>query len=135
MQYDVVALLTEILAEVGMSDVLDKDLNNHSTISLHMKDDIPTIHIKNNDEEIWVWAQLGEVNLSTLSYCSANLFPLLLAHNEDVFYAGQPCLYQVDNVLDLRAQVKEKHFESASAFMEMLDTFLAVLQQYRTALN
>ncbi|WP_440862863.1 hypothetical protein [Symbiopectobacterium purcellii] len=135
MQYDVVALLTEILAEVGMSEVLDKDLNNHSTISLHMKDGIPTIHIKSNDEEIWVWAQLGEVNLSTLCYCSANLFPLLLAHNEEAFHAGQPCLYQIDNSLDLRAQVKEKHCESASAFMEMLDTFLTVLQQYRTALN
>lgn len=135
MQYDVVALLTEILAKVGMSEVLNKDLNNHSTISLHMKDDIPTIHIKSNDEEIWVWAQLGEVNLSTLSYCSANLFPLLLAHNEEVFHAGQPCLYQIDNSLDLRAQVKEKHCDSASAFMEMLDTFLTVLQQYRTALN
>lgn len=135
MQYDVVALLTEILAEAGMSDVLDKDLNNHSTISLHMKEDIPTIHIKNNDDEVWVWAQLGDYSLSTLSYCSANLFPLLLNHNEAMFHAGQPCLYQADGVLDLRAQVKEKHFSSSAAFMELLDNFLTILQQYRSALN
>lgn len=135
MQYDIVALLTEILSEAGMSDVLDRDLSNHSTISLHMKEDIPTIHIKNNDDEVWVWAQLGDVTLSALNYCANNLFPLLLNHNEDIFYAGQPCLYQIDGALDLRAQVKEKHLSSPPAFMEMLDTFLTILQQYRNALN
>ncbi len=118
-----------------MSDVLDEGISNHSTISLHMKDDIPTIHIKNNDDEIWIWAQLGDHNLSTLSYCSANLLPLILNHNEDMFYAGQPCLYQVDGAIDLRSQVKEKNLISSSAFMEMLDHFLTILQKYRAALN
>lgn len=135
MKYDVVELLKKMLKEAGMADVLDKDLTNHSTISLHMKEDIPTIHIKNKDDEVWVWAQLGDYNLSTLSYCSTNLFPILLNHNEDIFYAGQPCLYQVDGSLDLRTQVKEKHLESPSAFMEMLDNYLTILQSYRTALN
>jgi type III secretion system chaperone len=134
MKYDIVALLTEVLSEAGMSDILDKDLNNHSTISLHMKDDIPTIHIKNDDDVIWIWAQLGSYSPSALSYASVNLFPLLFNRYDGMFYAGQPYIYDDDGVLDLRAQVKEEYLSSAPVFMTLLDKFLDILQQYRNAL-
>lgn len=134
MKYNVVELLSEMLRDAGVSDVIDNDLSNHSTISLNMKDDIPDIHIKNDDDQVWVWAVLCDYNISALSYCSANIFPVMFNYNEEIFHTGQPCLYPVDGELELRAQVKEKYLESPSAFMDVLDNFLTVLQDYRTAL-
>ncbi|WP_393949801.1 InvB/SpaK family type III secretion system chaperone [Kluyvera intermedia] len=134
MKYDIVGLLSTLLNDAGISDVLDTDLNNHSTISLTMKDDIPAIHIREDNDEVWVWAKVMENAPSNLAYCSASLLPLMMSHNEEYFYAGQPCLYESDGQLELRAQVKEKHMSSAEAFLSMLDHYLTTLQNYRSVL-
>lgn len=134
MKYDLVELLSAILKDAGISDVMDQDLSNHSTITLNMKDDIPAIHIRSENDEVWIWAKLCDYNLSALSYCSTNLLPLMLNHNEDIFYTGQPCLYPVDGNLDLRAQVREVSMESSDSFLAVLDSFLSILQEYRTVL-
>lgn len=130
MKYDVVALLTTLLNRAGMTALLDSELSNHSTISLDMKDNIPTIHISNEDDEVWVWARIAELVPASLSYCSANLLPLMLDHNEEFFYAGQPCLYPVDGYIELRAQVKEKYLQSPDMFSSILDNYLNILQKY-----
>lgn len=134
MKYDLVELVSNMLEDAGISEVMEQGLSNHSTITLNMKDEIPSIYIKNENDEVWVWAKLCEYNLSALSYCSINLFPVMLNYNEDVFYAGQPCLYPVDGDLELRAQIREKHLESADAFLMVLDHFLTLLQEYRAVL-
>lgn len=134
MKYDLVELLSIILTNAGISGVMEQDLSNHSTIALNMKDDIPPIYITSENDEVWVWAKLCDYNLSALSYCSTNLLPLMLNYNEDIFYAGQPCLYPVDGNLDLRAQVREKNLESSDEFLAVLDNFLSILQEYRSIL-
>ncbi len=134
MKYDIAALISTMLNDAGMRDILDNDLSNHSTISLKMKDDIPTIHLRSEDDEVWVWAKIVQQAPESLSYCSANLLPLMMSYNEDVFYTGQPCLYPVDGDIELRAQVKEKHLQSPEDFMLMLDHFLSILQEYRSVL-
>ncbi|MGL4721513.1 MAG: hypothetical protein ACRCXO_20795 [Kluyvera intermedia] len=134
MKYDVVALLSTILNDAGMGDILDSDLSNHSTITLKMKDDIPSIHVRYEDDEVWVWAKIVEQAPSSLSYCSASLFPLMLNHNEEYFYTGQPCLYPVDGNIELRAQVKERYLQTPEYFLSMLDNYLGILQEYRTIL-
>lgn len=134
MKYDVVALLSTILNDAGMADILDSDLSNHSTISLKMKDDIPSIHVRCEDDEVWVWAKIVEQAPVCLSYCSASLLPLMLNHNEEYFYTGQPCLYPVDGHIELRAQVKEKYLQEPDYFLSMLDNYLGILQEYRTIL-
>lgn len=134
MKYDIVELLSRLLNDAGISDILDSDLNNHSTISLTMKDDIPTIHIREENDEVWVWAKVMENAPTSLAYSSASLLPLMMNHQEDFFHIGQPCLYPVDGHLELRAQVKEKHMSSPDAFLPMLDHFLTILQDYRSVL-
>ncbi|QQG29068.1 hypothetical protein JFY74_03100 [Pectobacterium carotovorum] len=134
MKHDIVALISEMLNNAGITDILDEGLNNHSTISLNMKDDIPTIHIKSEDDDVWVWAKLCDYNISSLSYCSASLFPVMLDYNESIFHAGQPCLYPIDGNLELRAQVKEPSLASSDAFMEMLNHYLSIMQDYRRVL-
>lgn len=134
MKHDVVALLSSILNDAEMADILDRDLNNHSTISLNMKDDIPSIHVRSEDGEVWVWAKIIEQVPSSLSYCSAGLLPLMLKFNEEYFYTGQPCLYPIDGNIELRAQVKEKYLQSPELFLSMLDNYLSILQEYRAVL-
>ncbi|MEB5957509.1 hypothetical protein MXE97_22630 [Escherichia coli] len=134
MKYDIVELITTMLNKAGIGDIIDSDLNNHSTISLNMKEDIPTIHIRNEDDEVWLWATIVENAPTSLAYCSASLIPLMMTYNEDYFYTGQPCLYPINGNLELRAQVKEKHLVNAKSFLLMLDSFLTVLQDYRSVL-
>lgn len=134
MKYDLVSLLSDMLNNVGLSSVIDENLSNHSTISLNMKDDIPTIHIRNEDDNIWVWAKLCDYNPSALAYASANIFPIMFNYNENIFHCGQPCLYPVEGNLELRAQVKEQHLESSESFLVFLDHYLTILQDYRTVL-
>lgn len=135
MKCDVVTLISGILNELGLSKIMDKDLSNHSTITLTMKDDLPAINIRSENDEVWIWAVLCDFNFSTLSYYSADLFPLMFNYNEDVFYCGQPCLYPIDGNLDLRAQIRDKHLESSSTFMAVLEEFLNLMQKYRAVLK
>jgi len=134
MKYDLVSLLSTMLKNVGLNNIIDENLSNHSTISLNMKEDIPTINIRNDNDQVWIWAKLCDYNISALSYSSASIFPILLNYNEDIFYCGQPCLYPVEGNLELRAQVKEEHLESPEAFLIFLDHYLTILQDYRIAL-
>lgn len=134
MKYDLVSLLSKMLGNVGMDNIIDKDLSNHSTISLNMKDDIPTIHIKNDDDQVWVWARLCDYNISNLCYASSNIFSVMFNYNEEVFYCGQPCLYPIEGNLELRTQVKEEYLASPESFLIFLDHYLTILQDYRMAL-
>lgn len=134
MKYDVVELLSATLKDAGIADIMEGDLNNHSTISLTMKEGIPTIHIRSEDDEVWVWAKVMENAPDSLAYCSASLLPLMMNYDEDFFYTGQPCLYPVDGHLELRAQVQEKHLQHPDAFLSMLDHYLVILQDYRSVL-
>ncbi|MCX8958716.1 InvB/SpaK family type III secretion system chaperone [Erwinia psidii] len=134
MKLDVVTLLSDMLNEAGLGDIIDNDLSNHSTISLKMKDDIPTINIRTEDDHVWVWATICDYNQSALSYCSDNIFTLMFNFNEDFFYTGQPCLYPIDGNLELRAVIKDKFLFSPSEFVEVLDQYLNILQEYRQVL-
>ncbi|EMY3602386.1 hypothetical protein RFD81_004946 [Klebsiella aerogenes] len=134
MKYDIVALLSSMLNEAGINDIMDSDLSNHSTISLSMKEEIPAIHIRDENNEVWIWSPVLENAPASLAYCSANLLPLMMTYNEEYFYAGQPCLYPVDGSIELRAQIKEKHLQNSDAFLSLLDHYLTVLQDYRSVL-
>lgn len=134
MKLDLVTIITNILAEAGIIDIMEDNLCNHSTICLNMKEGIPTIYLKKDGDEVWVWAKLMEYNISSLTYFSANLLPLILEHNEAIFYAGQPCLYPIEGNLELRAQVKDAWLESPDDFLSMLDHYLTILQNYRAVL-
>ncbi len=111
MKYDIVELLSRLLNDAGISDILDSDLNNHSTISLAMKNDIPTIHISEENDEVWVWAKVMENAPTSLAYCSASLLPLMMNHQEDFFHIGQPCLYPVDGHRASRAGKREAYVQ------------------------
>lgn len=134
MKYDIAELISTMLNDAGFSDVLESELSNHATISLKMKDDIPTIHMRAEDDDVWVWAKIIEQAPPSLSYCSDNLLPLMMNYNEDYFYTGQPCLYPVDGDIELRAQIKEKHLQSPDDLLSMLDNYLTILQEYRSVL-
>lgn len=131
MKYDLVSLLTKILKDAGVSDLIDDDLSNHSTISLVMKDDIPAINIVSESDEVWIYSTICDFNMGNLTYKSGGIFEVLFNYNEDVFYCGQPCLYPIDGDLELRAQVKDKNLESPEAFLKLLEQFLMVLENYR----
>lgn len=134
MKYDIAGLLNTALKNEGVEDIIDSDLSNHSTITLDMKEGIPSIKIQTIEDEVWVWSQLGEMSLNSLTWSATNIFPLLLEHDEDKFYAGQPCLCHIEESVELRAIVKDKHLETSESLLYFLDAYLAVVQKFQAAL-
>lgn len=134
MKYDIAMLLSEMLKEAGASELIEGELSNHSTISLNMKNDMPSIMVKEEDDGVWIWSRICDYNESALLQCSANILPLLIDHKEEFFYVGQPCLYVIDSNLELRAKVKNEHLESAEAFSTMLNEYFIILEKYHNAL-
>lgn len=134
MKYDIAMLLSEMLKEAGASELIEGDLSNHSTIELNMKNDMSSILIKEEDDGVWVWSNICDYNESALLQCSANILPLLINHNEEFFYVGQPCLYVIDGNLELRTKVKNEYLESTEAFSTMLNEYFILLEKYHHAL-
>ncbi|EDR9399313.1 hypothetical protein CC435_004993, partial [Salmonella enterica subsp. enterica] len=88
----------------------------------------------NEDDEVWIWTTLGEFSFNSLNYYSLKLLPLMLTYNEDIFILGQPCLYLDNNVLTLRAMIKECNLLSTEKFIDCLSAFLVVVQEYISVL-
>ncbi|HBA9513337.1 TPA: hypothetical protein J1413_004633 [Escherichia coli] len=135
MRLNIADLIREMMNNAGLSDLVDPKLDEHSTVTFSMKEGIPSIHIVNDgNNEVWIWATLGEFNLNSLIYYSAELLPLMLMNDERFFVLGQPCLYLQDDALILRAMVKDEHLYSSDAFSICLDSFLRLVQKYKDVL-
>lgn len=135
MKYDIATMLTEMLKDAGASDLIEGDLSNHYTISLNMKNDISPILIKEESDGIWVWSKICEYNENALFHNSTSIVSLLMEHNEEFFYVGQPCLYVVDNNLELRAQIKNDKLNSTDDFSSVLNEYFLILEKYIHAIR
>ncbi|EBD2439639.1 TPA: hypothetical protein ACOP2N_004579 [Salmonella enterica] len=135
MRINIAELILKIMHDSGLSELVDTELDDHSVITFNMKDKLPPIHIINNeDDEVWIWTTLGEFSFNSLNYYSLKLLPLMLTYNEDIFILGQPCLYLDNNVLTLRAMIKECNLLSTEKFIDCLSAFLVVVQEYISVL-
>lgn len=135
MRTNIAELILKIMYDSGLSELVDTELDDHSTITFNMKDKLPPIHLINNeDDEVWIWTILGEFSVNSLNYYSLKLLPLMLTYNEDMFVLGQPCLYLDNNVLTLRAMIKESNLFSADTFIDCLNVFLVIVQEYISVL-
>lgn len=134
MSYKVSELLMSSLEQMGIGDVAQGSLDDHSTITLKLTDDNPDISIITQEDETWIWSVLGEFNQSALSFNSANLLPLMITTHNDCFNFGQPSLVEIDGNLEFRAQVKKESLESVTSFTEMLDAYFTILMDYQAAM-
>lgn len=135
MRLNIADLIREIMNDAGLSDLVDPELDEHSTVTFNMKDGIPSMHIlRDENNEVWVWATLGEFNLNSLIYYSADLLPIMLMNDEQFFVLGQPCLSFQDDALILRAMMKDEHLYSSGAFTNCLNRFLQLVQKYKDVL-
>lgn len=91
MSYKVSELLMSSLEQMGIGDVAQGSLDDHSTITLKLTDDNPDINIITQEDETWIWSVLGEFNQNALSFNSANLLPLMITTHNDCFnFAASP---------------------------------------------
>nr|AAG48601.1 InvB [Sodalis glossinidius] len=134
MSYNVSELLMSSLERMGISDVAQGSLDDHSTITLKLTDDNPDINIITQNDETWIWSVLGEFNQNALTFNSANLLPFMINSHSDNFIFGQPSLVEVEGNLEFRAQVKSENLESVTAFTDMLDAFFTQLMDYQAAM-
>ncbi|EKC7685903.1 hypothetical protein OQB17_004424 [Salmonella enterica] len=131
MRTNVADLIMKLMEDSGLSDLVDTDLDDHSTITFYMKDNLPPVNILNDDnDEVWLWVVLGNFKINSLIYYSSEILPVILMRDEEIFILGQPCLYLQDDVLYLRAKIKEENLCSGEKFINCLDAFLMLVQKY-----
>lgn len=130
MNYDIVSLMNSILEDNGLSSLVNSDLDVHSTISLEMKNDMPSIHIRQEDDKLWIWRVLSECNEGILIQAAHNIIPLILTDCEDYFNPGSPFLRLNGNELDLRAQINMADITSPDNLLERIEVFDEITNNY-----
>ncbi|ELD0488027.1 hypothetical protein QUQ58_004626 [Escherichia coli] len=135
MRRNVANLIISAMKEAGLSNAVDAELDDHSVITFNMKDDILPLHIINDENDnVWIWTELGEFSLNDLLYYSRDLIQIIINSDEGLFPLGQPCLYLEDGILYVRACFIDSNLESTSDFINCMDYFLKLVQSYRSVL-
>ncbi|EBJ5114594.1 hypothetical protein DV589_24790 [Salmonella enterica] len=133
MRRDVAKLIKNMMEEAGLSEAVDDDLDDRSVITFNMKNDMLPLHLINDENDnVWIWTELGEFTLDTLLYYSKNIIPIMIGYNEELFPLGQPCLHLVDDVLYLRAHFIDANLESTANFIDCVNYFMKLSQDYQS---
>src|SRR5476651_758771 len=101
MYVDIAALVREALLESGCNPNLLDNFDSHSTIALDFND-LPSIYISLQDEDVWLWSRLTEHNDSLLEQKAAALLEELMLGAE--FIRGEQFLLSKnEGYLELKA--------------------------------
>ncbi|XBS70283.1 SPI-1 type III secretion system chaperone SpaK [Acerihabitans sp. KWT182] len=133
MYVDIAELVREALLESGCDPNLLDNFDSHSTIALDFND-LPSIYISSQEEDIWLWSRLAEYNDNLLEQRAPALLQELMRGAE--FIRGEQFhLSQNEGYLELKALLKPmclnngQNFAVAlSGFFERLERFVEVIQ-------
>lgn len=133
MYVDIAALVREALLESGCDPNLLDNFDSHSTIALDFND-LPSIYISCQEEDVWLWSRLAEYNDNILEHKAAALLEELML-GVDFIRGEQFLLSKNEGYLELKALLKPhcltngQNFAVAlSGFFERLERFVEVLQ-------
>ncbi len=133
MHVDIATLVREALLDSGCDPNLLSNFDSHSTIALDF-DDLPSIYVSSQDEDIWLWARIAEFNENILAQRAPVLLSELMQGVE--FIRGEQFqLSQNEGYLELKALLNPQCLTSGqnfavalSGFFERLERFVEVMQ-------
>ncbi|MEA9389624.1 SPI-1 type III secretion system chaperone SpaK [Acerihabitans sp. TG2] len=133
MHVDIATLVREALLDSGCDPNLLSNFDSHSTIALDFND-LPSIYISSQDDDIWLWARIAEFNENILAQRAPVLLNELMQGVE--FIRGEQFqLSKNDGYLELKALLNSQCLNSGqnfsvalSGFFERLERFVEVMQ-------
>ncbi|WP_413735598.1 SPI-1 type III secretion system chaperone SpaK [Sodalis sp. RH21] len=133
MYVDIAALVREALLDSGCDPNLLDNFDSHSTIALDFND-LPSIYISSQEEDIWLWSRIAEYNENTLEQRAPALLGELMRSAE--FIRGEQFLLaKNEGYLELKALLNPTCLTSGqnfavalSGFFERLERFVEVMQ-------
>ncbi len=133
MYVDIAALVREALLESGCDPNLLDNFDSHSTIALDFND-LPSIYISSQEEDIWLWSRLAEYNDNILEQRAPALLEELM-RGADFIRGEQFLLSKNEGYLELKALLNPQCLSSGqnfavalSGFFERLERFVEVMQ-------
>lgn len=134
MKYRFIEALNNFLSSEGRDDLINPQLDCHSTIQLALKE-FPAINIDLTTDDILFWCNIADYNAVYLEANSHALLQQLLTYTPQSFQPGQPALALVDETLVLSAVMKPEALTDPSLFAQSLEEFYERSHQLRTVMT
>ncbi|AOZ52593.1 hypothetical protein [Chromobacterium vaccinii] len=129
---DIAQLLNAALQGSGYAPERLAMLDGGCTIALELCD-LPSMHITEQEGEVWLWSRLGSLNDAALDRFGGSLLKSLLA-GCGFARSGQLQLAQSEGELELRAQLHPDCLEDGPHFAAALNGFFDALNHFRELL-
>ncbi|CAI1904390.1 Invasion protein invB [Serratia quinivorans] len=124
MKYRFVEMLNAFLSDVGRSDLLNPDLNCHSSIQLELAD-MPSINVDLQGDDILLWSSIMDYDALRLEQASYPLLNVILEYQHSNFPSGQPMIKIMDDKLVVSAVMTEEAMINNHQFSDSLEEFFA----------
>jgi hypothetical protein len=122
---DISTLLTDALLAMGCDKALISNLDTHSDLVLDFHD-MPSLHVLAEDNDVRIWATLGERHDYRQLIESHGAEMLLeLAQPQAYAYGGGLALPIQDETLQLTAILRPDYLTNSEKFGEALEAFFA----------
>lgn len=131
---NIAELVRGALKQQGCDPSLLDNFDSHSTITLDFKDSPSILVSRDEDEQIWVWARIENVYESAYQQ-SLEKLSLQQQQGCDFTPSRQVQFYFHDNILEIKAHIREIYLESAEKFAQVLDGFFHILKEFNEAIR
>lgn len=128
MYVDIAALVREALLESGCDPNLLDNFDSHSTIALDFND-LPSIYISCQDEDIWLWSRLAEYNDNIIEQKAPALLEELM-RGADFIRGEHFLLSKNEGFLELKALLSPLCLNSGQNFAVALSGFFERLEKF-----
>ncbi|HDL6961221.1 TPA: type III secretion system protein [Yersinia enterocolitica] len=122
MKYRFVEALNSFLSTEGREELINSQLDCHSTIQLELNE-APPINVDLLTDDIILWSNLSECQIGHLEALGQTLLSELLEYTPRNFQVGQPALSFMDNALVLSAVMREESMNDSQLFADSLNEF------------
>ncbi|QHB33881.1 type III secretion system protein [Yersinia canariae] len=122
MKYRFVDALNTFLSTEGRQDLINPQLDCHSTIQLELNA-APPINVDLLTNDIILWSNIYECQMGHLEALGHSLLSELLEYTSRNFQVGQPSLNFVDSTLVLSAVIRAEAMNDPTLFADSLSEF------------
>ncbi|WP_145932179.1 type III secretion system protein [Yersinia bercovieri] len=122
MKYRFVEMLNTFLSSEGRQDLINSQLDCHSTIQLELNK-APAINVDLATNDIILWSNLCEYHSTNLDAISGSVLSDLLEYTPRSFQVGQPALNITNNTFVLSAVMQADAMSNPQLFSASLDEF------------
>ncbi|CNH38790.1 type III secretion system protein [Yersinia massiliensis] len=133
MKYRFIEALNTFLSYEGRQDLINTQLDCHSTIQLELNES-PPINVDLASEDVILWSNLYEYHSAGFDTKSGSLLSELLSYTPRNFQIGQPALNITNNTFVLSAVMPEAAMNDPQLFSASLEEFYERSHQLMTLL-